>query len=70
MFSGIVKWYNEAKGIGVIVADDSACELRMNHSGIRGHGYRCLYEGQRVVFDIIETSKGRMAINVIPTDNE
>jgi cold shock protein len=61
---GIVKWYNEGRGRGVIVPDDGLKEILVTHSDITGEGFKVLYTGQRVRFDIVETARGVAAANV------
>lgn len=61
---GIVKWYNEGRGRGVIVTDEGLKEVLVIHSDIIGEGFKILYEGQRVRFDIVETTRGAAAANV------
>lgn len=61
---GIVKWYHEGQGRGVIVADEGQKEVLVAHSAIAGEGFKVLYEGQRVRFDIVETARGAAAANV------
>ncbi|HUI92663.1 MAG TPA: cold shock domain-containing protein [Chitinivibrionales bacterium] len=64
MQNGIVKWYNEGQGRGIIVSVDNRKEIPVTHSGIAGDGFKVLFEGQRVTFDIMETSRGTTAVNV------
>jgi cold shock protein len=61
---GIVKWYNEGQGRGVIVTDEGLKEVRVAHSAITAEGFKVLYEGQRVRFEIVETARGVAAANV------
>jgi CspA family cold shock protein len=60
---GQVKWFNEKKGYGFIQQDDGK-DLFVHFSAIQGDGFRTLKEGQRVTFEIEETSKGPKAKNV------
>lgn len=65
MSSGKVKWFNNDKGYGFI--EYSAEEdIFVHYSAIRQEGYKSLNEGDEVRFDLIETSKGLQAQNVIP----
>jgi CspA family cold shock protein len=60
---GRVKWFNEAKGYGFIeqeVGDD----VFVHYTAITGEGFRTLYEGQEVEFDLTEGPKGLTAENV------
>ncbi len=63
--SGIVKWFNTLKGYGFITPDSGEREIFVHYSAIDGEGYRNLYEGDRVEFDVIDVGKGPQARNVI-----
>ena len=60
---GQVKWFNEKKGYGFIQQDDGQ-DLFVHYTAIQGEGFKTLTEGQRVRFEIEETSKGPKAKNV------
>lgn len=64
MASGRVKWFNEKKGYGFIQADNGK-ELFVHHTGIVGQGFKNLYEGQQVEFDVEQGEKGPKAVNVV-----
>lgn len=69
MMFGNVKWFNNEKGYGFIdYAQDE--DIFVHYSAIRQDGYKTLSEGQRVVFDLIETPKGLQAINVKTSSEE
>ena len=57
---GIVKWFNDAKGYGFLVAEDGA-DVFVHHSVIQMDGYRTLKEGQQVFYESYETERGRQA---------
>ena len=63
MASGVVKWFNDAKGYGFIQSDEGT-ELFVHFSEIQMNGYKSLGEGQRVQFEITEGRKGPQASNV------
>lgn len=63
MAEGTVKWFNEKKGYGFIQQDDGQ-DLFVHHTSITGSGFRTLYEGQRVRFEIETTDRGPKAKNV------
>jgi CspA family cold shock protein len=62
---GTVKWYNESRGAGIILCDEGGRELAVTHSSIFCEGFKILYSGQRVGFEITETAKGPAASGVI-----
>ena len=62
---GQVKWFNEKKGFGFIQTDDGS-DIFVHYSAIQCTGFKTLSEGQRVVFEIEQTSKGSAAVNVKP----
>jgi CspA family cold shock protein len=61
---GIVKWYREGQGRGIIIPDDGSRELTVEHFEVAGEGFKVLSEGQRVKYDVGETGKGKVARNV------
>jgi len=64
MFSGKVKWFNNAKGYGFILADGREEDLFAHYSAIQMAGYRSLKAGQAVSFDIVHGPKGLHAVNI------
>ena len=64
MAQGTVKWFNEAKGYGFI-EQESGNDIFVHYTSIRADGFRSLSEGERVVFDVAEGQKGKMATNVV-----
>lgn len=64
MLSGKVKWFNNAKGYGFILADGRDEDLFAHYSAIQMDGYKTLKAGQAVSFDIIQGPKGLHAVNI------
>jgi CspA family cold shock protein len=64
MLSGKVKWFNNAKGYGFIVADGRDEDLFAHYSVIQMDGYKTLKAGQPVNFDIVQGPKGLHAVNI------
>ena len=62
--TGIVKWFSRLKGYGFIQPDEGEAEVFVHYSAIDGDGYRNLYEGDRVDFDLIDLGKGPQAKHV------
>jgi cold shock protein len=66
MATGIVKWFNAAKGFGFITPDDGSKDVFVHHSVIDTKGYRELVDGQKVEFDFEAAPKGPQATSVRP----
>jgi len=64
MATGVVKWFNDAKGFGFIKPDDGEEELFAHFSAITMSGFKTLKEGQKVTFDITQGPKGKQATNI------
>ncbi|PZW71458.1 CspA family cold shock protein [Pseudomonas sp. URMO17WK12:I1] len=69
MLSGKVKWFNNAKGYGFILADGRDEDLFAHYSAIQMDGYKTLKAGQAVSFDIIQGPKGLHAVNISATQS-
>ncbi|MDY7232972.1 cold-shock protein [Hyalangium rubrum] len=66
MATGVVKWFNDAKGFGFITQDGGGEDVFVHHTAIQADGFRSLQEGQRVQFDVGRGPKGLQAQNVRP----
>jgi CspA family cold shock protein len=64
MATGLVKWFNNAKGFGFITPDEGGEDLFAHFSAIGGSGYKSLKENERVSFDVTEGPKGKQASNI------
>jgi CspA family cold shock protein len=64
MASGVVKWFNDAKGFGFITQDGGGEDVFCHHTAIVAEGFRSLQEGQRVEFEVKQGPKGLQAANV------
>ncbi|MDH5392883.1 MAG: cold-shock protein [Gammaproteobacteria bacterium] len=65
MATGSVKWFNESKGFGFIVADDGSQDVFVHFSVIEGSGFKTLAEGQKVEYDVEKGPKGPQATKVV-----
>lgn len=66
MATGIVKWFNDAKGFGFITPDGGGEDLFAHFSEIRSNGFKTLKENQKVTFEITTGPKGKQAANIQP----
>lgn len=64
--TGIVKWFSRLKGYGFINPDQGGKEVFVHYSAIQGDGYRNLFEGDKVEYELIDQGKGPQAKNVEP----
>lgn len=60
---GTVKWFSEKKGYGFIEQDEGG-DIFVHHSAIDMPGFKILYEGDRVSFEVGQGTKGPAAQNV------
>jgi len=64
MATGIVKWFNDAKGYGFITPDGGGKDVFVHHTAIEMQGFRTLVEGDKVEFDLTNGPKGPQAEKV------
>lgn len=69
MQTGIVKWFNNAKGYGFILSEAFEEELFAHFSAVMVDGYKSLKAGQPVQFETQHGPKGLHAINIKPIEN-
>ena len=62
---GTVKWFDAQKGYGFLVMEDGT-DIFVHYSGLNLDGFKVVYEDEIVEFDVIDTEKGKQAVNVTP----
>jgi len=62
--TGIVKWFNDAKGFGFITPDAGGADLFAHFGDIQSTGFKSLSENQRVSFERNVGPKGEKAGNI------
>ncbi len=65
--TGIVKWFNDAKGFGFITPDAGGGDLFVHFQDIQANGFKSLTDNQRVFFERSPSPKGEKATNVRPS---
>ena len=63
-YTGTVKWFDNRKGYGFILKEDTDQDVFVHFREIRGDGFKSLFEGQRVEFSLIQRDKGFAAEDV------
>ncbi|KDN43257.1 hypothetical protein RSAG8_06224, partial [Rhizoctonia solani AG-8 WAC10335] len=63
--SGSVKWFNGSKGYGYITPDGGGNDVYVHFKSIVGDGYKSLYEGDLVEFEVEKNGQGYVATNVV-----
>jgi CspA family cold shock protein len=63
MATGTVKWFNEKKGFGFIEREEGG-DIFVHHTAINMSGFKTLYEGESVTFEVEDGPKGPAAANV------
>ena len=61
---GVVKVYDAATGIGIIVRDDDRSEVVLKPGSLEGSMFRMLRQGQRVRFDLAGEGDDAHATNL------
>ena len=64
MQTGVVKWFNNAKGYGFILSDIDKLDVFAHYSVIEMDGYKSLKAGQCVAFEACKSGKGIQASKI------
>ena len=64
MQTGVVKWFNNAKGYGFILPDSGEGDIFAHYSSIDMDGYKTLKAGQTVKFETENGPKGLHATHI------
>lgn len=66
--SGVIKWFDVAKGFGFIVPDNGMPDVLLHVTCLRRDGFQTAYEGARIVCEVTQRSKGLQAFRVVSMD--
>ena len=66
--TGVIKWFDVAKGFGFIVPDNGMPDILLHVSCLRRDGFQAAYEGTRVVVEVLQRQKGLQAFRVVSMD--
>ena len=64
MQTGIVKWFNNAKGFGFILPEGGGADIFAHYSSVDMDGYKTLKAGQAVSYETINGPKGLHATSI------
>lgn len=62
--TGKVKWFDLQRGIGFICPDEGGREAFIHYKDVVADGFKALYEGDVVTFDVEQAPKGPKARNL------
>ncbi|MEY4374272.1 MAG: hypothetical protein RL760_438 [Candidatus Eisenbacteria bacterium] len=66
MANGTVKYFNDTKGYGFITPEGpQESDVFVHFSAIESDGFRTLHEGDRVQFEMIRSTRGTEATQVM-----
>jgi CspA family cold shock protein len=63
MPQGEVKWFDSKKGFGFILRDGQP-DLFVHFSAINAEGFKTLYQGDKVSYEVVAGEKGEQASDV------
>jgi CspA family cold shock protein len=66
--TGVIKWFDVAKGFGFIVPDNGMADVLLHVTCLRRDGFQTAYEGARIVVEVLVRPKGLQAFRVISMD--
>jgi len=66
--SGVIKWFDVAKGYGFIVPDNGMADVLLHVTCLRRDGFQTAYEGARVVCEAVERPKGWQCFRILSMD--
>lgn len=69
MQTGVVKWFNNAKGFGFIIPENGGADIFAHYSSIDMDGYKTLKAGQKVSYETINGPKGLHATAIKSAEN-
>lgn len=66
--TGVIKWFDVAKGFGFIVPDNGMDDILLHVTCLRRDGYQTVLEGTRVVCEIQKRERGYQAFRILSMD--
>jgi cold shock protein len=66
--TGVVKWFDVAKGFGFIIPDNGMQDVLLHVTCLRRDGYQTILEGTRIVAMIQKRDRGYQAFRILSMD--
>src|SRR5687767_15982961 len=66
--SGVIKWFDVAKGFGFIVPDNGMPDVLLHVTCLRRDGYQAANEGARIVVEAVQRPRGLQAFRILSLD--
>jgi cold shock protein len=66
--TGVIKWFDVAKGYGFVVPDNGMPDILLHVTCLRRDGFQTAYEGARIVCEVLDRPKGLQAFRVLSMD--
>lgn len=66
--TGVVKWFDVAKGFGFIIPDNGMGDVLLHVSCLRRDGYQTIMEGTRIVCEAHKRDRGYQAFRILSMD--
>jgi cold shock protein len=66
--SGVIKWFDVAKGYGFIVPDNGLPDILLHVTCLRRDGFQTAYEGARIVAEVLQRPKGLQCFRILSMD--
>lgn len=66
--SGVIKWFDVAKGYGFVVPDNGMPDVLLHVTCLRRDGFQTAYEGARIVCEVLDRARGFQAFRVLSMD--
>ena len=62
---GVVKWFDQAKGFGFVVADTGGVDILLHANVLRNFGQSSVADGAHVEISVQDTARGMQAVAVL-----
>src|SRR5882672_2027401 len=66
--SGVIKWFDVAKGYGFIIPDNGMPDVLLHVTCLRRDGFQTAYEGARIICEVLQRPRGLQAFRILSMD--